>query len=127
MMDWRCVASHLETSMVPRVRVRVLALRLLVIRFLAFRVLAVILLVLALVDGLLELLEAVKSTSVVVVARKRFIRRRRRLRRRAFAERSRRGRAVGSETRERTLQRPNDRGDRDASATVRFTRHRRMD
>ena len=26
-----------------------------------------------------------------------------------------------------TLQRPNDRGDRDASATVRFTRHRRMD
>lgn len=42
---------------------------------------------------------------VVVVARKRFIRRRRRLRRRAFAERSRRGRAVGSETRERVRQR----------------------
>ena len=30
-------------------------------------------------------------------------------------------------TKQQTLQRPNDRGDRDASATVRFTRHRRMD
>ena len=30
-------------------------------------------------------------------------------------------------TKQQTLQRPNDRGDRDASATVRSTRHRRMD
>jgi hypothetical protein len=46
-----------------------------------------------------------EEDDLVVVVEQRFIRRRRRLRRRAFAERSRRGRAVGSETRERVRQR----------------------
>ena len=46
-----------------------------------------------------------EEDDLVVVVEQRFIRRRRRLRRRAFAERSRRGRAVGSETRERVRRR----------------------
>ena len=46
-----------------------------------------------------------RREKIIVVVEQRFIRRRRRLRRRAFAERSRRGRAVGSETRERVRRR----------------------